>query len=86
MNDVSRPSIKAKPEGSEQSPIKKTKRDYSPPIMECYGKISNFTTGGSGRRSEYAWMRVMTGMGMNMMTTNECVQTSMNMMRNTQRC
>ena len=33
------------------------KRSYTPPVIECYGKISNFTTGGSGKKSE--WSRMM---------------------------
>ena len=62
------------------------KKRSSPPVLESYGCIANFTTGGSGRNSEFMWRRVTTGMGMNMMTTKECVQTNMNMMRNTQMC
>ena len=73
-----------KPE--DKIPAKNTKKLYTIPVLEDYGKVSNFTTGGSGMRSEFAWMRVTSGMGMNMTTTKECVQTSMNMMRNTQRC
>ena len=30
------------------------KRPYQTPLMDCYGPISNFTTGGSSKRTE--WM------------------------------
>ena len=62
------------------------KKTYSAPVLEHYGTIASFTTGGSGRQSEFAWMRVMSGMGMDSMTTKECVQVYMSMMRNTQMC
>ena len=65
--------------------ISSGKKTYIAPIFECYGAISNFTTGGSGKKSEYAWMNVK-AMGMAMGTTKECVQISMSMMRNTQMC
>ncbi len=73
-------------QGAPRNPNQQKKKPYSPPVLECYGKINNFTTGGSGMRSEFAWRRVSSGMGMNMMTTKECVQVHMGMMRNTQRC
>ena len=85
MSDESHPSEKKIPETSQQIPAKK-KKPYTTPVLEEYGSITNFTTGGSGRRSEFMWKRVRTGTGMNMMTEKQCVQTSMSMMRNTQRC
>ena len=60
------------------------KAAYIPPVLEFFGKVSNFTTGGSGKRSEYEWEN--SGMGMGMMGEKECVRTSMSMMRNTVKC
>jgi hypothetical protein len=55
------------------------KKKYRAPMLESYGNISNFTTGGSGKKSEYT---LTTGMG----GSEDCKQTSMNMNRNTQMC
>jgi hypothetical protein len=60
------------------------KNTYMAPILDCYGNISNFTTGGSGKRSEYELVTMGGMMGMG--GTEECMQTSMNMNRNTQMC
>ncbi len=62
--------------------MKREKKAYKTPELECYGAVANFTTGGSGMRSE--WELQTTGMGM--MREEECVQTNRSMMKNTQMC
>ncbi len=57
------------------------KRPYSPPRLETYGAIANFTTGGSGMRSEWSWSWKTTGMGMDKVKEKVWKQ-SMHMMRN----
>ena len=59
------------------------KKKYMAPILECYGNISNFTTGGSGKKSEY---ELTSGGMMGMGGSEECEQTSRKMNRNTQMC
>ncbi|MBT5707751.1 MAG: hypothetical protein HOI66_15660 [Verrucomicrobia bacterium] len=42
------------------------KKKYEAPTLECYGPISNFTTGGSSKKSEWKWesgSSSMMGMG-----------------------
>ena len=39
----------------------KKKKPYQPPALEHYGKISNFTTGGSSKKTE--WSQGMSMMG-----------------------
>lgn len=36
--------------------MKKQRKPYTSPILECYGPIKNFTTGGSGKSSEWSEM------------------------------
>ena len=60
------------------------KKKHMAPILECYGNISNFTTGGSGKKSEYELVK--TGGMMGMGGSEECEQNSTSMMRNTQMC
>ncbi len=60
------------------------KRSYHPPQLECFGPVVNFTTGGSGKKSEWELEKTM-GMGMSM-GMEECVRTSRSMMKNTQMC
>jgi hypothetical protein len=31
------------------------KKKYDTPVLEFYGPISNFTTGGSSKKSEWKW-------------------------------
>ena len=71
-------------EANRKNAIMIEKKTYMAPIPDCYGNISNFTTGGSGKKSEYELVQQM-GMGMGM-GSEECEKTSMNMMRNTQMC
>ena len=63
---------------NENIPSIERKR-YIPPVLECYGNISNFTTGGSGKKSEYSLVKK----GMGMSATEECVMNSSSRMRNT---
>ena len=62
------------------------KKSYQPPKLECFGAISNFTTGGSGKKSEYKWKKVKS-MGMGMGDDEyECVHDSNSKNKNTIRC
>lgn len=58
------------------------KRLYQAPVLECFGPVVNFTTGGSGKKSEW---EIEKGMGMGM-GSEDCVRTSSSMMKNTQMC
>jgi hypothetical protein len=53
------------------------KKKYETPILECYGPISNFTTGGSSKKSEWTWESASMMMG-----TGEWVKTSNSKKRN----
>jgi len=55
------------------------KKKYQTPELECFGAISNFTTGGSGKKSEYKWKTTMMG-------EPECEKTSNSKSKNTIRC
>ena len=72
----------SEPGVGRNTPETVAKKRYLPPKLGCYGPISNFTTGGSGRRSEWRWMNVMVGMT----SEQQCVQVNMRSNRNTQMC
>ena len=41
-----------------------TKKPYITPVLECFGSISNFTTGGSTKKTEWKYKSGSSMMGM----------------------
>ncbi len=67
--------------------MKTGKKPYVRPVLESFGAVRNFTTGGSGSTSEWSY-ETSSGMsaGSSGGGANECVKQNNSMMRNTQMC